>query len=117
MRVAVLGAGAMGAIFGSAFARAGAEVAFFDKRPDVVEAIQSTGLVLEGVLGATTARYFATTRAAELAPVDLALVLVDFDGDRGGGGGRGGAPRQRRLRAHLAERHRQLGGAGGPARP
>lgn len=77
MRVAVLGAGAMGAIFGSAFARAGAEVAFFDKRPDVVEAIQSTGLVLEGVLGATTARYFATTRAAELAPVDLALVLVD----------------------------------------
>jgi hypothetical protein len=31
MRVAVLGAGAMGAIFGSAFRRVGAEVVFFDK--------------------------------------------------------------------------------------
>ena len=77
MRVAVLGAGAMGAIFGSAFARAGAEVVFFDKRPDVVEAIKSNGLVLDGALGATTVRFFATTVAAELGTVDLALVLVD----------------------------------------
>jgi 2-dehydropantoate 2-reductase len=77
MRVAVLGAGAMGAIFGSAFARAGVEVVFFDKRLDVVEAIKSKGLVLEGTLGASTARFSATTVAAELGTVDLALVLVD----------------------------------------
>jgi 2-dehydropantoate 2-reductase len=77
MRVAVLGAGAMGAIFGSALYRAGAEVVFFDNRLDVVEAITSKGLVLDGVLGATTARYSATTVAAELGNVDLALVLVD----------------------------------------
>jgi len=77
MRVAILGAGAMGAIFGAAFARAGVEVEFFDKRLDVVEAIKSKGLVLDGALGATTARFFATTVAAELGTVDLALVLVD----------------------------------------
>ncbi len=77
MRVAVLGAGAMGAIFGSAFARAGAEVAFFDNRPDVVEAITAHGLVVEGVLGAFIARFPATTTAADLGAVDLALVLVD----------------------------------------
>jgi 2-dehydropantoate 2-reductase len=77
MRVAVLGAGAMGAIFGSAFHRAGAEVMFFDNRPDVIDAIRSRGLVLEGALGATATRFFATTAPAELGTVDLALVLVD----------------------------------------
>lgn len=50
MRVAVLGAGAMGAIFGAALSRAGAEVMFFDKRAEVVEAIDRDGLRLSGVL-------------------------------------------------------------------
>ena len=48
MRVAVLGSGAMGAIFGAALSRAGAEVLFFDKRPEVVEAINRDGLILSG---------------------------------------------------------------------
>jgi 2-dehydropantoate 2-reductase len=77
MRVAVLGAGAMGAIFGSAFHRAGCEVVFFDNRSEVVEAINSNGLALDGVLGASAVRFFATTDAAELGRADLALVLVD----------------------------------------
>jgi 2-dehydropantoate 2-reductase len=67
----------MGAIFGSAFARAGADVVFFDNRPDVVEAITANGLMVEGVLGAFIARFPATTTAADLGAVDLALVLVD----------------------------------------
>ena len=77
MRIAILGAGAMGAIFGSALARAGSEVIFFDKRPDVVAAIAGRGLILEGVSGETTACYPATTSAAELGQVDAAIVLVD----------------------------------------
>jgi 2-dehydropantoate 2-reductase len=77
MRVAVLGAGAMGAIFGSAFGRVGAEVVFFDKRSDVVEAIVRHGLFLDGVFPATTVKYSATTVSAELGKIDLALVLVD----------------------------------------
>ena len=67
----------MGAIFGSALARAGADVVFFDNRPEVVEAINARGLMLEGVLGASAARFPATIVAAELGTVDLALVLVD----------------------------------------
>ena len=90
---------------------------FFDKRLDVVEAIRSKGLVLDGALGATSSRFFATTVAAELGTVDLALVLVEFDGDRDNRGCRSRVPRRARLRAYSAERHRQLGSAGGPARP
>ena len=73
MRVAVLGAGAMGAIFGLAFRRVGAEVVFFDKRADVVEAIISEGLFLDGVFPATTTKFSATAVPAELGKVDLAL--------------------------------------------
>ena len=46
MRVAVIGAGAMGSIFGAALSRSGAEVIFFDRRPEVVEAINNDGLRL-----------------------------------------------------------------------
>lgn len=51
MRIAVLGSGAMGSIFGAALSRSGAEVVFFDRRADVVEAINRDGLRLLGVLG------------------------------------------------------------------
>ena len=76
MRVAVLGSGAMGAIFGSAFARAGAEVIFFDNRSDVVEAIKHRGLELDGVLGASSRRYAASASPGELGKADVALVLA-----------------------------------------
>lgn len=77
MRVAVLGAGAMGAIFGAALGRAGAEVMFFDRRTDVVEAINRDGLRLSGVLGDFTLKRPATTDPGQLGSVDVALVLVD----------------------------------------
>ena len=77
MRVAVLGAGAMGAIFGAALSRAGAEVLFFDKRPEVVDAINRDGLILSGVMGEIRLKAPATSDPATLGKVDLALVLVD----------------------------------------
>ncbi len=77
MRVAVLGSGGMGAIFGLAFARSGVDVIFFDKREEVVAAIARTGLRFDGVSGTSTACYPATSLAAELGSVDVALVLVD----------------------------------------
>src|SRR4028118_1892439 len=54
MRVAVLGAGAMGAMFGAALSRGGADLVLFDRRPEVVEAINRDGLQLSGVMGPTT---------------------------------------------------------------
>ncbi len=77
MRIAVLGSGAMGAIYGSALARSGADVIFFDKRPDVIAAICQAGLSVDGVSGKTAKCFPATTASAELGKVDIALVLVD----------------------------------------
>lgn len=77
MRVAVLGAGAMGSIFGAALSRSGADITFFDRRREVVEAIARDGLRLSGVLGDFTLRCPATGDPADLRDFDVALVLVD----------------------------------------
>jgi 2-dehydropantoate 2-reductase len=67
----------MGSIFGAALSRSGAEVIFFDGRADVVDAINRDGLRLSGVLGEFRLKLPATTDAARLGKVDVALVLVD----------------------------------------
>jgi 2-dehydropantoate 2-reductase len=77
MRVAVLGAGAMGAIFGAALSRAGADLVFFDRRPEVVDAINRDGLQLSGVFGTAGLPLPASADPAALGAVDLALILVD----------------------------------------
>lgn len=77
MRIAVLGSGAMGAIFGSALARAGVDVIFFDKRQDVVDSIAQRGLRVDGVSGTTASCFPATAIAVELGQADVALVMVD----------------------------------------
>ena len=77
MRVAVIGAGAMGSIFGAALARSGAEVAFADNRPELIAAIQRDGLRVEGVLGDFHLTPRASLDAASLGPVDCAAILVD----------------------------------------
>ena len=82
MRVAVLGAGAMGSIFGSALARAGADTVFFDRRKDVVDAIRRGGLRLSGVHGDFTLKAAATADPAEIGQADVALVVVDSTATR-----------------------------------
>ena len=77
MRVAVIGAGAMGSIFGAALARAGDEVAFVDSRAELVEAINRDGLTVEGALGAFHLHPHATRDASTLAPIDCAVIQVD----------------------------------------
>jgi 2-dehydropantoate 2-reductase len=77
MRVAVLGSGAMGSIFGAGLSQSGAEVVFFDRRADVVKAINRDGLRLSGVLGDFTLKLPATADPAAIGAVDVALVTVD----------------------------------------
>lgn len=77
MRVAIIGSGAMGSIFGVALARSGAEVAFCDSRRDLVEAIARDGLVIEGVLGRQRLHPVVSVDSAALGPVDCTLILVD----------------------------------------
>jgi len=77
LRVAVIGTGAMGAIFGAALARSGASIVCFDRRADVIEAIGRDGLRVDGALGTHRLHPRATLDAAAIGPVDLALITVD----------------------------------------
>lgn len=82
MKIAVIGAGAMGCLYGAYLSEAGHEVWLVDIQKDHVDAIRSRGLVMEesdGSGGWTERRFSkvrATTDPAEPGPVDLALVFV-----------------------------------------
>jgi 2-dehydropantoate 2-reductase len=77
MRIAVIGAGAMGAMFGARFARAGADVVLFDRDAEHVAAINADGIRVEGREGDLHLRLAATTDPAAIGAVDMALVMVD----------------------------------------
>ena len=77
MKVALIGTGAMGCIFGAALARGGAELVCLDRSSEVVSALQQHGIRVRGVLGEQTVAVRATTDPAQLGRVDMALVLVD----------------------------------------
>src|SRR5262245_1219603 len=77
MRIAVIGAGAMGAMFGARCARAGAEVVLFDKDAQHVAAINAGGLTVEGRDGDIHLRLPAAADPAAIGPVDMVLVMVD----------------------------------------
>jgi 2-dehydropantoate 2-reductase len=78
MRVAVVGAGAMGSIFGAAFHDAGNDVSLVELNPATVEAVRQHGLHVERRDGRVD-RYVIpiTSDPAELGgPVDLAVFQV-----------------------------------------
>ena len=77
MRIAIIGAGAMGAMFGARFARAGAEVILYNVDASHVGAIAADGLALGTPDGDLQMRLSATTSAAEIGDFDMAVVMVD----------------------------------------
>ena len=77
MRIAVIGAGAMGGMFGARFADAGAEVVLVDRDAEHVRAIATDGLAVEREDGQHWHRLLAVTDPTGLAPADLVLVMVD----------------------------------------
>lgn len=78
MRIAMLGAGAMGGMFGARFARAGAEVVLYDRDEAHVAAIAADGLAVElPGQDAVTLRLPAVAEVRAIGAVDLAVVLVD----------------------------------------
>jgi 2-dehydropantoate 2-reductase len=75
-KVAIIGGGAMGTVFGSAFANAGFETTIVDVRADLVASIRENGLT---VLREGTSRRVsvaATTTPREVGVVDLVLFVV-----------------------------------------
>ena len=76
MKVLILGAGAMGCLYGAAFHRAGAEVTFVDVNQPHIDAINGSGLELETRAG-TEHLPIPARRPEELtAPVDLVVVFT-----------------------------------------
>lgn len=84
MRVAIVGAGAMGSIFAAAFAEAGHDVVVVDADPELVEHVRASGLTItDGAGGARTVRVEITSAPDAGRPAEVAVFLVKgFQTDR-----------------------------------
>lgn len=76
MKIAVLGAGAMGCVYGAILARAGNEVWLIDRWAEHVAAIRDNGLQVSGATGDWSVAPRATTEAAEAGPCELVVVAT-----------------------------------------
>ena len=73
-QVVVLGAGAMGSLFGATLAQGGLAVTLVDVRADHIDAVNAHGLRIQGYGGERTVWVSATTCAGELPRADIVLV-------------------------------------------
>jgi len=76
MKIAVVGAGAMGSVYAGLLASAGHEVWAVDTWPEHIDAIRNSGLRVEGASGDRTVRINATTDAREVGPCDLVILAT-----------------------------------------
>ncbi|HDR9005125.1 TPA: ketopantoate reductase family protein [Burkholderia vietnamiensis] len=82
MKIAILGAGALGCAIGAALTEGGNEVWLLNRSAAHVEAMRRDGLRVDDRNGSRHVKVRATTRAAEAGVVDLVVVLVkSFDTD------------------------------------
>ena len=72
--IVVLGAGAMGSLFGATLAQGGLAVTLVDVRADHIDAVNAHGLKIQGYGGERTARVSATDCTGELPRADIVLV-------------------------------------------
>ncbi|WP_028310870.1 ketopantoate reductase family protein [Derxia gummosa] len=80
MKICVLGAGALGCALGGSLAEAGADVWLLCRPGAHADAIRRDGLVIHRGGSPTTVAVRAATRAEDIGPVDLVIVLVkSFD--------------------------------------
>jgi 2-dehydropantoate 2-reductase len=82
MRIAMIGAGAMGSTFAAWLARAGADVVLYDVDEPHIAAIVAAGLTVATPAGEIHLSLPATSNIAKIAPVDMAVVLVDSNATR-----------------------------------
>jgi 2-dehydropantoate 2-reductase len=76
MKIAVVGAGAMGAIFGARFAQAGHDTHLLDVAVPLVDKINSDGITVVRGDDETVTQVPATTDPASVGPVDLVVFCV-----------------------------------------
>ena len=83
MRIAIVGAGALGSAFGAGFIRAGHEVTFIDVSAALVDALNTTGITIVEGERQSTVSVQATADAQTVTAPDLVMVFVkayDTDG-------------------------------------
>ncbi len=83
MRISVVGAGAMGSVFGARLLAPAVEVMLFDVNEGHMEAIRAHGLRLRDAAGDRIVKIPSTHRIAEVRRAELALVLVDSNSTSG----------------------------------
>ena len=76
MKIAIVGAGAMGSVYAGLLAGAGHDVWAIDPRAEHIEAIRERGLHVEGASGDRTVRIGATTDPAEAGEADLVVLAT-----------------------------------------
>jgi 2-dehydropantoate 2-reductase len=76
MRVVIVGAGAMGSLFGFLLHRAGKDVWLLDKHPELTGHIRENGLRVEGASGEHTVPVPITTAVDDIQWADLIIIFV-----------------------------------------
>ena len=76
MKIAVIGAGAMGSVYIALLGAAGHDVWAIDSWADHIEAIRKNGLRLEGASGDRTVKVHASTHAADAGVCDLVIIAT-----------------------------------------
>jgi len=76
MKIAVIGAGAMGSVYIALLGAAGHDVWAIDSWADHIEAIRKNGLRLEGASGDRTVKVHASTCASDAGVCDLVIIAT-----------------------------------------
>ena len=76
MKIAIIGAGAMGSLFGGLLTLAGEEVWLLDICDDQIHTIREKGVVICSENGDLNARPNATTKPQDVGLVDLIIIFV-----------------------------------------
>src|SRR5580765_1139592 len=76
MKIGIVGAGAMGSVYGGLFTAAGHDVWLVDVWREHVDAIRRNGLRVSGVSGERTVRPSATTNPADAGPCELVVLAT-----------------------------------------
>ena len=77
MRIYMIGAGAMGGVYGGLLSKAGYDVTLIDPREDHIGKIRSGGIAIEGMRGSHTIKLPAQTTSGDLPSGDLAIIFTD----------------------------------------
>ena len=76
MKIAIIGAGAMGSLYGARLSQGGEDVWLLDTWPENVAVLRERGLTIAGEGGSETVSVKAATKAEEVGEADLILVFV-----------------------------------------